>query len=60
MDEIMNDPPMWDHQTAMGRGTTPDPTSRAKVVYTFEVPLADGRLKSLAVYQTTTHPNRYK
>ena len=56
----MNDPPMWDHQTAMGRGTTPDPTSRAKVVYTFEVPLADGRLKSLAVYQTTTHPNRYK
>ena len=51
---------MWDHQTTMGRGDTPDPTSREKVVHTLVIPpQSDDRLKSLAVYQTTTHPREF-
>ena len=34
----------------------PDPTSPAKVVHPLVIPPVDGRLKSLAMYQTTTHP----
>ena len=57
--EIMSDPQFSPTRSPWEGGINLDPTIRAKVVYTLVVPPADGRLKSLAVYQSTTHPKEF-
>ena len=48
MNEMMERPPIWDPQTAMGEGINPRPSPAEQGFLARVILSADGRLKSLA------------